>query len=127
MLEFIINTRLFPIAVGVLIVFILTYFIGGQPLKESVEHTLFMGIFLTIIFKHFDQPIIIGYQLIVRGIVLGIAIFSLKTVFGYYVFKRSLKKSVKDGLINGGIAAIIFPILILDTRDLLIFLYDLIV
>jgi len=126
MLEFI-NTILFPIAMGVLILFILNYFIDGQPLKESVEHALFMGIFLMIALKHIDQSIIIGYQLIVRGIVLGIAIFSLKTVFGYYVFKRSLKKSVKDGLINGGIAAILFPIVILDTRDILIFLYDLIV
>jgi len=124
MLEFIVDTWLFSLAVVVLIFFVIDYFIGGRPLKESAEDGLDMGIFLTAMLTAFQYRD--DYQLIVIGIVAGIAMFSLKFVFGYYVFKRSLKKSVKDGLIKGGGFAILLPILMKST-DLLIFLYDLIV
>jgi len=125
MLEFIV----YLFALVFLISFAIEYFIGKKPLKESVEHGLFMGIFLTaliIAFEQIDQSIVTDYQLIVIGIVAGIAIFSLKFVFGYYVFKRPLKEPVKDGLIKGSTVAILISILV-KSRDLLIFLYDLIV
>ena len=125
MIEFIV----YLFALAFLTPFVFEYFIEKKPLKESVEHGLFMGIFLTaliIAFEQIDQSIVTDYQLIVIGIVLGIAIFLLKFVFGYYVFKRPLKEPVKDGLIKGSIVAILFPILVKST-DLLIFLYDLII
>jgi len=128
MLEFIIDTG-FSFAVVLLILFAFE-FIGERPLKESVESNLSIGIFLTALIASDRadqyQLIVTNYQLIVIGIVLGIAIFLLKFVFGYYVFKRPLKEPVKDGLIKGSIVAILFPILVKST-DLLIFLYDLIV
>ena len=94
MLEFIIDTGLFSFAVVFLILFAFEYFIGKKPLKESVEYALSLGIFvaaLIIASDQIDQSIVTDYQLIVIGIVLGIVIFSLKFVFEYYGFKRSLK------------------------------------
>jgi len=61
------------------------YFIWKKPLKESVGFTLYIGIISTAIIitsEQIDQSIVTDYQLIVRGIVLGIAIFSLKTFLG---------------------------------------------
>jgi len=121
MLEFIIDTC-FWFAVMFLGLFIIDYFIiGGRPLKESVEYGLFIAIFITAM--SIARQYKADYQLIVICIVLGIAIFSLKFVFGYYGFKRSLKESVKDGLIKGGGLAILLTIFVKLT-DLL---YDLIV
>ena len=117
MLEFIIDTG-FSFAVVLLILFAFE-FIGERPLKESVESNLSMGIFFTALIASDRadqyQLIVTDYQLIVIGIVLGIVIFSLKFVFEYYGFKRSLKESVKDGLIKGSIVAILFPILVKST------------
>ena len=119
MLEFIINTG-FLFAVLFLSDFAIQYYVFKESLKKSVELGLCTGItvatFITVVIAsgRTDQ-IVTDYQLIVTGIALGIAIFSLKFVFGYYVFKRSLKESVKDGLIKGSIVAILFPILVKST------------
>jgi len=93
MLEFIIDTC-FWFAVMFLGLFIIDYFIiGGRPLKESVEYGLFIAIFITAM--SIARQYKADYQLIVICIVAGIAIFSLTTVFGYYVFKRPQKSLLK--------------------------------
>jgi|GEM_PF-1324549 len=131
MLEFIINTG-FLFAVLFLSDFAIQYYVFKESLKKSVELGLCTGItvatFITVVIAsgRTDQ-IVTDYQLIVTGIALGIAIFSLKFVFGYYVFKRSLKESVKDGLIKGGTSAILLAILLPILVKSIDFLFGLIV
>ncbi|MEN4005883.1 MAG: hypothetical protein PQ964_00745 [Methanobacteriaceae archaeon] len=97
MLELIMGSVLLFVVLS-FVLFLIEYYIFGQSIKESVEDGLFLGIIVTAITEidlYRDD-----YQLIIIG-VAGIAIFLLRFVFGYHMYKRSLKESIKKGLIGG--------------------------
>ena len=111
MLEFIIMC-----ALGFLVTYLFCiafqYYENKRPLKESVEHGLYMGTFLTAGITAFQYGA--DYQLIVIGTALGITMFLLTVVFKYHVHNRPLKDSIKRGLIVG-IGYVILIILIRPT------------
>jgi len=120
MLEFIIMC-----ALGFLVTYLFCiafqYYENKRPLKESVEHGLYMGTFLTAGITAFQYGA--DYQLIVIGTALGITMFLLTVVFKYHVHNRPLKDSIEWGLIAGSGYAILFLILVKSID----FLFDLIV
>ena len=110
MLEFIIM-HVLGFLVGSLFCIAFQYYENKRPLKESVEHGLYMGTFFTAMLTVTPGTHEADYQLIVIGTALGITMFLLTVVFKYHVHNLSLKESVEDGLINGSGYAILFLIL----------------
>jgi len=92
------------------------YYYEKLPLNESVEISLYMGIFYTALITAFNRT---DYQLIVIGIALGITMFLLTIVLEFCVYIMPLKDSIKRGLIAGISCAILLPI-ITKSVDLLI-------
>jgi len=82
------------------------YYVRKYPLKESVEHGVYMGIIFTAGITTYVADYI--------KITLGIMMFLLTIVIGYYIGKRPLKDSIKRGLIVG-IGYVILIILIRPT------------
>jgi hypothetical protein len=125
MLEDIITTAVKLFALMSITIFAVEYYVHKRPLIESVGSGLSAGLLVaTGIAAAGTTAVTYPYQqlLIVICIALGIVIFLVTTVSGYYVRNLPLKDSIREGLIM-----VIWTILALIFVKLFVFLRDLIV